>query len=68
MVGAIDILEPGGDLIIASECSEGMGSAEYVAAQRRLTRIDAPKHSWPACFGNRMRTSMNGSRKCKSKR
>lgn len=36
MVGAMDILAPGGDLIIASACSEGMGSPEYVAAQRRL--------------------------------
>ena len=36
MVGPLDILEPGGDLIIASECSEGMGSEEYVEAQRRL--------------------------------
>jgi lactate racemase len=36
MVGAIEILKPGGDLIIASECSEGMGSSEFVAAQRRL--------------------------------
>jgi len=36
MVGPIDILEPGGDLIIASACSEGMGSDEFVNAQRRL--------------------------------
>ena len=36
MVGPIDILEPGGDLIIASACSEGMGSSEFVDAQRRL--------------------------------
>lgn len=36
MVGAMEILKPGGDLIIASECSEGMGSPEYVEAQRRL--------------------------------
>jgi nickel-dependent lactate racemase len=36
MVGPIDILEPGGDLIIASACSEGMGSEEFVASQRRL--------------------------------
>jgi nickel-dependent lactate racemase len=36
MVGPLDILEPGGTLIIASECSEGMGSVEYVEAQRRL--------------------------------
>ena len=36
MVCAIDILEPGGTIIIASECSEGMGSDEFVAAQRLL--------------------------------
>ncbi len=36
MVGVLDILEPGGTLIIASECSEGMGSREFVAAQRLL--------------------------------
>jgi nickel-dependent lactate racemase len=36
MVGAMDILAPGGDLIIASECSEGMGSEEFVQSQRRL--------------------------------
>ncbi|MFC1757951.1 nickel-dependent lactate racemase [Planctomycetota bacterium] len=36
MVGAMGILKPGGDLIIASECSEGMGSSEFVDSQRRL--------------------------------
>jgi nickel-dependent lactate racemase len=36
MVGPVDILEPGGNLIVVSECSEGMGSPEYVEAQRRL--------------------------------
>jgi nickel-dependent lactate racemase len=36
MVGPLDILEPGGDLIVASACSEGMGSGHYVSAQRRL--------------------------------
>ena len=36
MVAPMDILSPGGDLIIASECAEGMGSAPYVEAQRRL--------------------------------
>ncbi len=36
MVAPVDILEPGGNLIVLSECSEGMGSAEYVDAQRRL--------------------------------
>jgi nickel-dependent lactate racemase len=36
MVAALDILAPGGDLIIASSCSEGMGSHHFVDAQRRL--------------------------------
>ena len=36
MVGAMNILKPGGELVIVSECSEGMGSVEYVAAQRSL--------------------------------
>jgi len=36
MVGPMDILAPGGDLIVASACSEGMGSPEFVEAQRRL--------------------------------
>ncbi len=38
MVGVREILEPGGDIIIASECSEGMGSSEFVEAQRLLCR------------------------------
>jgi hypothetical protein len=41
MVGPLDILEPGGTLVIASACSEGMGSAESVASQRRLMDIGA---------------------------
>src|SRR4030065_1479227 len=36
MVSVLDILEPGGTMIIASECSEGMGSGEFVAAPRLL--------------------------------
>jgi nickel-dependent lactate racemase len=39
MVGVMDILEPGGTIIIASECSEGMGSPEFVEAQRLLCQI-----------------------------
>ena len=39
MVGPIDILEPGGDLIIVSDCAEGMGSPEFVDAQRRLVEM-----------------------------
>ena len=41
MVGALDVLEEGGDLIVASECSEGLGSAEYREAQRRLVERGA---------------------------
>ena len=37
MVGPLDILAPGGDLIVASS-PEGMGSKHYVEAQRRLRR------------------------------
>ena len=36
MVAPIDLLHPGGDLIIVSEISEGFGSPEYREAQRRL--------------------------------
>ncbi|MBM3518055.1 MAG: nickel-dependent lactate racemase [Alphaproteobacteria bacterium] len=39
MVGPLDILAPGGDLIIASECSEGIGSRHYAAAQARLLAL-----------------------------
>ncbi len=39
LVGAINILEPGGDLIIASECSEGLGSVEFIESQRRLVEM-----------------------------
>ncbi len=41
MVGPVDILEPGGNLVIASECSEGLGSPEYADAQRRLIELGA---------------------------
>ncbi len=36
MVTPLDVLAPGGTLIIASECSEGFGSPEFRDAQRRL--------------------------------
>ncbi len=39
MVAPMDILAPDADLLIASECSEGMGSREYVEAQRRLVGL-----------------------------
>lgn len=39
MVTPLDILEPGGDLIIVSQCSEGFGSAEFLAAQKKLVAL-----------------------------
>jgi nickel-dependent lactate racemase len=37
MVGALEIMEEGGDLLIISACSEGIGSADYERAQAKLT-------------------------------
>jgi len=39
MVTPLDILEPGGMLIVASACSEGFGSPEFRAAQERLCAL-----------------------------
>ena len=39
MVTPLDILEPGGTLIIASSCSEGFGSPEFREAQARLVEL-----------------------------
>ena len=39
MVGALEILEPGGTLITVSQCSEGVGSQEYAESQRNLIRL-----------------------------
>ena len=41
MVGALGVLEEGGDLIVASACTEGLGSTEYRDAQRRLVEQGA---------------------------
>ncbi|WP_051511858.1 nickel-dependent lactate racemase [Skermanella stibiiresistens] len=43
MVTPLDILEPGGTLIIASECSEGMGSKEFRESQARLVELGAER-------------------------
>jgi hypothetical protein len=39
MVTPMDILVPGGTLIIASACSEGLGSREFRDAQARLAAL-----------------------------
>ncbi len=41
MVTPVDILAPGGTLIIASECSEGIGSAHYRESQERFVDLGA---------------------------
>jgi nickel-dependent lactate racemase len=39
MVTPLDILEEGGTIIIASECSEGIGSSEFRESQARLVQL-----------------------------
>ncbi len=39
LLGVTDILEPGGDLFIVSECSEGLGSKEFAQSQNRLNYL-----------------------------
>ena len=43
MVTPLDILEPGGTLIVASEISEGFGSPEFREAQTRLVELGPEK-------------------------
>jgi lactate racemase len=43
MVTPLDILAPGGTLIIASECSEGFGSPEFREAQAKLVELGPAK-------------------------
>ncbi len=39
LVGAMDIVKPRGNIIIFSECSEGLGSPEFIEAQKRLVDL-----------------------------
>ena len=39
MVTPVDILAPGGTLLVASDCSEGLGSKEFRESQRRLVEM-----------------------------
>ncbi|NIO41141.1 MAG: hypothetical protein GTO41_13775 [Burkholderiales bacterium] len=67
MVVPADILEPGGNLIIASECTEGIGSSEYADAQRRL--IEKGVEGFLTTSTPRITlTSTSGRRKCNSSR
>ena len=39
MVTPLDILEPGGTLIVASQCAEGLGSAHFRESQKKLIAL-----------------------------
>ena len=39
MVAPLDILQPGGTLVIAADCGEGLGSRAFADAQRRLLAL-----------------------------
>ncbi len=39
MVGAMDLLAEGGNMVIVSACSEGLGSPEYRVAQKQLATL-----------------------------
>ncbi|MEM7426656.1 MAG: nickel-dependent lactate racemase [Pseudomonadota bacterium] len=39
MVTPLDILEPGGTLIVASSCAEGIGSGHFREAQKKLVEV-----------------------------
>jgi len=43
MVGAKELVAPGGNLFIACECSEGLGSEEFIDAQKRLIKLGPEK-------------------------
>ena len=43
MVGVAGILEPGGDIFVVSECSEGLGTPEYADSQARLIAMGADR-------------------------
>lgn len=43
IVGALNALQPGGRLLIASECSEGLGSEEFRDGQETLVRLGVEK-------------------------
>lgn len=41
LVAASGIVKPGGNLFIVSECSEGLGSGEFIESQKKLIEVGA---------------------------
>lgn len=39
MVGAMDILEPGGNMFVVSRCSEGLGTRDFAESQRKMIEM-----------------------------
>ena len=64
MVTPLDILAPGGTLIVASACSEGFGSSEFRAAQRRLLRARPRRLPAIRCSPSASPTSTSGRPRC----
>ena len=62
MVTPLDILAPGGTLIVASDCSEGLGSKSFRDSQRRLIEMgpDAIPAEHPAEAARRDRRVADG--------
>jgi hypothetical protein len=65
MVTPIEIMAPGADLIIASACSEGMGSREFQDAQRRLV-THGPDRFLEEISRKRFADSTSGRPRCSS--
>ena len=64
MVTPLDILEPGGMLIVASACSEGFGSPEFRDAQQRLCRTRSRRIPADIAREDGSRTSTSGRPRC----
>ena len=64
MVGPVDILEPGGDLLVVSECSEGHGLARVRRGAAPPASAWAPTASSPTSAASTLPTSTSGRRRC----
>lgn len=57
IIGPLGILAPGGDLIVASRCEEGLGSPDYIAAQQRL--LDLGREAFQASTADKTHASID---------
>ncbi len=68
MVTPLDILEPGGTLIIASQCAEGLGSAALSRGAEEADRAGTGRLPASRCSARRSPTSTSGRPRCSSSR